>query len=99
MRIDDSRTDIKGSLRPLPSAGGTSRRSADAMRENGNVVIADDWTIGDHGVKGKSEGKVFVPILDLFNAGAAADVGLDTMFPDAGENVRKYKTLITDDAG
>jgi adenylate cyclase len=76
----------------------TDQQFADAMRENGNVIIAEDWTIYDHGVNGKSAGKVFVPILDLFNAGAAADVGVDTMFPDAGENVRKYKTLITDSA-
>jgi adenylate cyclase len=82
-----------------PMDTNTDQQFADAMRENGNVIIADDWTTGEYGVKGKTAGKVFVPILDLFNAGAAADVGVTTVFPDAGENVRKYKTLITDDAG
>ena len=32
----------------------TDQQFADAMRENGNVIIADDWTIKDYGVKGKS---------------------------------------------
>jgi adenylate cyclase len=77
----------------------TDQEFADAMRDNGKVIIADDWTIKEYGVKGKASGKAFAKILDLFNAGAAADVGADTLFPDAGENVRKYKPLITDDAG
>ena len=34
-------------------------------------------------------------MLDLFNT-SAADVGADTLFPDTGENVRKYKPWITD---
>jgi adenylate cyclase len=76
----------------------TDQQFADAMRENGNVVIANDWTIGSYGVKGKPTGKIFMPVLDLFNAGAAADVGATTLFPDAGEFVRKYEPLILDAA-
>jgi adenylate cyclase len=62
---------------------------ADAMKENGNVVIAGDWT----------RGKKFTAPLDLFNAGAAADVGASAVFPDAGENVRTYAPIVVDDKG
>jgi adenylate cyclase len=71
---------------------------ADAMRENGKVIIAADWTIGEYGFKGKASRKVFAPVFDLFNA-SAADLGADTVFPDAGENVRKYVPIVTDGKG
>jgi adenylate cyclase len=72
---------------------------AEAMRANGNVIIASDWTIQDYGVKGKASGKYFTPPLDLFNAGAAADVGTSALFPEAGEYIRKYNPMVTDDSG
>ncbi|HEX4121902.1 MAG TPA: adenylate/guanylate cyclase domain-containing protein [Verrucomicrobiae bacterium] len=62
---------------------------ADAMKENGNVILAGDWT----------RGKKFGPPLDLFNAGAAADVGASALFPDAGEYVRTYAPIVMDDKG
>jgi adenylate cyclase len=76
----------------------TDQQFADAMRENGKVVIAADWKIDNYGVKGKASGKVFAPVLDMFDV-SAADKGADSVFPDAGENVRKYEPMITDDAG
>jgi adenylate cyclase len=72
---------------------------ADAMRANGNVIIASDFTIQDYGVKGSASGKYFTLPLDLFNAGAAADVGASALFPDAGEYIRKYWPMVSADSG
>jgi adenylate cyclase len=65
------------------------RQFAEAMKENGNVILAGDWT----------RGRKFTPPLDLFNAGAAADVGASALFPEAGEYVRQYAAFVVDDRG
>jgi len=63
---------------------------ADAIRENGNVVLAADWTFKYYsGVAGKGVGREFQYPLQLFDE-AAADVGSTQLFPDAGEFVRIY---------
>jgi adenylate cyclase len=61
---------------------------ADAMKENGRVVLAGDWV----------RGKTFIPPLDLFDT-SAADVGASALRPDPGEYVRKYAPIIVDDKG
>lgn len=63
------------------------RDFADAMQENGNVILASDWTLNDYG--GRLRRKFTNP-LPLFNQ-SAADVGASSLFPEAGEYMRKYK--------
>ncbi len=75
----------------------TDQQFADAMRENGNVIIASDFVVRDFGVKGKVSGIYYTQPLDLFNAGAAADLGASALFPDAGEYVRQYYPVVSID--
>jgi len=68
----------------------TDAELADAMRENGNVILAADWTFKYYsGVAGKAAGKQFHKPLQLFDE-AAADIGSTQLWPDPGENVRLY---------
>ncbi len=63
---------------------------ADAIRENGNVVLAADYTFKYYsGESGKSVGREFQYPLQLFNE-AAADVGSTQLFPDKDEEVHIY---------
>lgn len=72
----------------------TDQQFADAMRDNGNVILAADWTIKEYGVGGeKRAGRQFALPYALFNQ-SAADVGASTLFPDPGEYVRQYSPII-----
>jgi len=66
---------------------------ADAIQENGKVILAADWNIKEYGVAGQAVGKQLIMPYEKFNA-VAADVGADTLFPDAGEYIRRYKPTI-----
>ncbi len=59
---------------------------AEAIRENGNVILAADWVLEDYGGERKMG---WDDPAQLFNE-SAADVGSDAMFPDADVEVRKY---------
>jgi len=64
---------------------------ADAIRENGHVVLAADWTFKYYsGVAGKGVGREFHYAQQSLRE-AAADDASTQLFPDAGEYVRIYK--------
>jgi adenylate cyclase len=82
-----------------PTETNADKEFADAMLENGNVVLASDFTFETYGVKGKVFGKYFTPTLDMFNAGPAAEIGASALFPEDGEYVRKYSPVVQDSKG
>ena len=59
---------------------------ADAMKENGNIVLAADWAIENYGGEKKMG---WEEPAQQFNE-SAADIGSDAMFPDEDVEVRKY---------
>src|ERR1700722_12661892 len=72
----------------------TDQQFAEAMSENGKVVIACDWRIAYYnGQSGKQAGRKFTLPLQLFNE-HAADMGATALFPEAGEYLRQYQPAI-----
>ena len=74
-----------------PTDTNADKQFADAMLENGNVILACDFTFRVY-AGGKILGKYFTSTLDMFNAGPAAEIGASTLFPEEGEFVRQYET-------
>jgi len=67
---------------------------ADAMSENGKVIIASDWVIAYYnGRNARQAGRKFALPLQLFNE-HAADIGASSLFPEAGEYIREYRPTI-----
>ena len=63
---------------------------AQAMIENGNVVLAEDFSTDDYNGGGLSGSGKFAPVLQLFKE-SAADVGSDALTPDNFVTVRRYQ--------
>ena len=82
-----------------PTDTNADKQFADAMLENGNVVLACDFTFEVYGVGGKIVNKYFTTTLDMFDAGPAAEIGVSALFPENGEFVRKYKPVVFDGNG
>ncbi len=73
---------------------GTDQQFADAMSENGKVIIACDWRIAYYnGKSAQQASRVFTLPLQLFNE-HAIDIGASALFPDAGDYVREYRPTI-----
>ena len=72
---------------------------ADAIRDNGKVILACDWVISYYGSRGKSQaaGRKFELPNVLFNQ-YAIDIGASSLFPEEGEYVRSYKPTIPNEA-
>jgi adenylate cyclase len=72
----------------------TDEQFADAIRENGKVILACDWVIRYYGSRGgQAAGRTFEVPNILFNQ-VAIDIGASSLFPDEGEFVRAYKPTI-----
>jgi adenylate cyclase len=67
---------------------------ADAISENGKVIIACDWRIAYYnGRSGEQVGSKFMLPLPLFNE-HAADIGASVLFPETGDYIRQYQPTI-----
>ena len=66
----------------------TDQEFAQAMQENGHVIIGDDLVISPTGVQGKEKVE-FAPINPLFDA-SAQDLGCTALYPDSDQEVRGY---------
>jgi adenylate cyclase len=62
---------------------------AEAIRENGNVILAADWVAENYGAQGAVAESHLEKPADLFNSNAA-DLGSDAFKPDEDLNVRRY---------
>jgi adenylate cyclase len=72
----------------------TDQEFAEAMSENGKVIIACDRVIAYYiGRSGEQAGSKFVLPLQLFNE-HAADIGASALFPDAGDYERLYMPTV-----
>ena len=71
----------------------TDAKFAQAMMENGHVIIADDLAISAYGVKGK-QGKPEFTKLDQTLNEAAIDIGCTALEPGDDQNVRFYLPAI-----
>jgi adenylate cyclase len=72
----------------------TDQQFAEAMSENGRVIIACDWRLAYYnGKSAQQASRVFTLPLQLFNE-HAADIGASALFPEAGEYVREYRPTI-----
>jgi adenylate cyclase len=72
----------------------TDQQFADAMSENGKVIIACDWRIAYYnGRSGEQVGSKFMLPLQLFNE-HAADIGASVLFPEEGDYIREYQPTI-----
>lgn len=66
---------------------------AAAMLENNNVILAADWVLGDYGIqKGLADEQLHLPN-QQFNE-SAAEIGVDSFFPEDDLAVRRYKPAI-----
>jgi adenylate cyclase len=77
----------------------SDQQFAEAIRDNGKVILACDWVISYYGAHGHGEaaGRKFeLPNL-LFNQ-YAMDIGASSLFPEEGEFVRSYKPIIPNEA-
>jgi adenylate cyclase len=72
-----------------PAGPAVDQEFAQAMQENGNVVLATDWSTERYLGGGLSGAGEFVKTLPLFET-SAADIGSDALIPDNGEIVRQY---------
>jgi class 3 adenylate cyclase/CHASE2 domain-containing sensor protein len=72
-----------------PAGPAVDQEFAQAMQENGNVVLATDWSTENYLGGGRSGAGEFVKTLSLFED-SAADIGSDALIPDNGEIVRQY---------
>jgi adenylate cyclase len=72
----------------------TDQQFAEAMSENGKVIIACDWRIAYYnGRSAQQAGRKFTLPLPLFNE-HAVDIGASALFPEAGEYIREYRPTI-----
>ncbi|MGD1084592.1 MAG: adenylate/guanylate cyclase domain-containing protein [Verrucomicrobiota bacterium] len=71
----------------------TDAKFAQAMMENGHVIIADDLAISAYGVKGK-QGKPEFTKLDQTLLEGAIDIGCTALEPGDDQNVRFYLPAI-----
>jgi class 3 adenylate cyclase/CHASE2 domain-containing sensor protein len=74
-----------------PAGDSVDKAFAQAILENGNVVLATDWSTDQYSGGGVLGSGKFVDLFQMFNE-AAADKGSDALAPDKGESVRQYWT-------
>jgi adenylate cyclase len=72
-----------------PAGSSVDKDLAQAMLENGNVVLATDWTSDQYSGEGLVGTGKFVKLYQDFDE-AAADKGSDALAPDKGESIRQY---------
>ena len=72
-----------------PPGSSVDKDFAQAMLENGNVVLATDFSTDQYNGEGMVGSGGFVPLYPMFDD-AAADKGSDALAPEKGESVRQY---------